>query len=124
MKEVGVENGGRIGYPEFAKAIAASDGRTYDVEGAEKKDLAYIVENTCIYCGRLMAKDEVKILPPSYVVERDPYVRNGVVKRRLMCVQCYNEIKSAAKTKEPYAQRNLRSNIIVKSLVKGFLFNK
>ncbi len=121
-----MENGGLIGYPEFAKARAASDGRVYEVDAAERKDLAYIVENTCIYCGRLMAKDEIKILPPSYVIERDPYVRNGVVKRRLMCVKCYNEIKSATKVKTPYAQqqKGVRSNVLVKELVKGFLFNR
>ena len=85
--------------PGFAKKRAASDGKEYAACIAEGKDLAYLVENTCIHCNRLMKKGETKILPPSYVQERDLYVSNGTVKRRLMCVSCYNTIRATAKEK-------------------------
>jgi hypothetical protein len=87
------------GAPAFASKISASDGAEYAAEVAEDKDLVYLIENTCIHCNRLMGKSEVKILPPSYIQERDQYVSGGVVKRRLMCLQCYNTLRSTAREK-------------------------
>ncbi|MEM0147338.1 MAG: hypothetical protein QXR85_02080 [Candidatus Micrarchaeaceae archaeon] len=119
------EKGGLVGFPEFAKKISGSDGRQYLVDDAEKKDLAYLIENTCMYCGRLMAKGEVKILPPSYIIERDAYVRNGVVRRRLMCVSCYNKIRSAAKDKITYAQENKQNtSSMVRETIRRFLLSR
>lgn len=89
--ELGVEA------PAFARKRCASDEMVYAAEVAEDKDLVYLIENTCIYCNRLMSKNEVKILPPSYIQERDQYVSSGVVKRRLMCLPCYNNVRSASK---------------------------
>lgn len=83
--------------PGFAKKRSASDEKEYAACIAEGKDLAYLVENTCIHCNRLMKKGEVKILPPSYIQERDPYVGKGTVKKRLMCVNCYNTIRSTSR---------------------------
>jgi len=117
---VEVNDGGLIGVPEFAKKIAASDGKEYAVDEAEKKDLAYIIENTCMYCGKLMAKDEVKILPPSYIIERDPYVKAGIAKKRLMCVNCYNKIKVAAKERVAFASENKQSGAI-RAAIKRFI---
>jgi hypothetical protein len=85
--------------PEFARKRAASDEHEYATAVAEGKDLAYLVENTCIHCNRLIKKGEVKILPPGYIQERDPYVSNGTVKRRLMCISCYNTIRSTTREK-------------------------
>ena len=121
---MGVDMGekGLIGIPEFAKKIA-SDGSKNTVDDAESKDLAYLIENTCMYCGRLMAKDEVKILPPSYIVERDPYVRNGVVRRRLMCVSCYNKIRAASHNRVTFEKEN-KSSSVVKSAVRRFLLSE
>ncbi len=87
------------GVPAFARKTAASDGAEYAAEVAEDKDLVYLIENTCIHCNRLMSKSEVKILPPSYIQERDQYVSGGVVKRRLMCLQCYNTLRSTTREK-------------------------
>jgi hypothetical protein len=83
--------------PAFALKRCASDEMEYATEVAEDKDLVYLIQNTCIYCNRLMGKNEVKILPPSYIQERDQYVNGGVVKRRLMCLQCYNNVRSASR---------------------------
>ena len=83
--------------PEFARKRAASDGLEYAVGAAEGKDLSYLIENTCIHCNRLIKKGELKIMPPSYIQERDPYVISGVVKKRMMCVGCYNLIRSTSK---------------------------
>lgn len=83
--------------PAFARKRCASDEVEYATEVAEDKDLVYLIENTCLYCNRLMGKNEVKILPPSYIQERDQYVSSGVVRRRLMCLPCYNNIRSASR---------------------------
>jgi hypothetical protein len=92
--------------PMFARKRAAADGGEYFVEEAEGKDLAYIVEHSCIHCNRLLGPQEVKILPPSYVQDRDPYVNCGLVKRRLMCVGCYNILRSSSRTRAKYASPN------------------
>ena len=85
--------------PGFGRKKCASDRKEYRAAEAEGRNLEYMVENACIHCNRLMRKGEVKILPPSYIQERDPYVSNGTVKRRLMCVNCYNTIRSTTKEK-------------------------
>ncbi len=82
---------------QFARTRSASDGMECATDVAEDKDLVYLIENTCIRCNRLMDKSEVKILPPSYIQEHDQYVSSGVVRRRLMCLGCYNTMKSATK---------------------------
>jgi hypothetical protein len=83
--------------PEFARKKSASDEIEYAADVAEDKDLVYLIENTCMYCNRLMKKDEVRVLPPKYIQERDPYVSNGIVRRRMMCVGCYNIIRSTTR---------------------------
>lgn len=110
--------------PEFARKKAASDGLEYAKDIAEGKDLAYLVENTCIHCNRLLSKSEVKILPPSYIQERDPYVRSGLVKRRLMCINCYNTIRSMSKEKVMFDRfRNKSKPQLFKTAIK-LLTNK
>jgi hypothetical protein len=48
------------------------------------------IEDRCMRCGSLIEKDRIRIIPPRYVQDRDPYVRAGLVRRRIMCVSCYN----------------------------------
>ena len=83
--------------PEFARKRSASDEIEYAADVAEDKDLVYLIENTCMCCNRLMKKDEIRVLPPKYIQERDPYVSNGIVRRRMMCVGCYNTLRSTAR---------------------------
>ncbi|MEM3791404.1 MAG: hypothetical protein QXL16_01585 [Candidatus Micrarchaeaceae archaeon] len=69
-------------------------------------DLRYAVENTCMRCGRLFEKSEVKIVPSRYFQESDIYVKNGFVKRRYICAKCYESFR--IKLKEPLiAKRDL-----------------
>jgi hypothetical protein len=92
---VGIDaSGGR-----FDAKLAASNDTLYSVGDAEQKDLSYMVENSCISCNRLLKRGEVKIIPPRYIQDRDEYVRSGAVTRRLMCVQCYNALKTVTKSK-------------------------
>jgi len=71
-------------------------------------DLRDRVEDRCMRCSRLIGVGEIRIVPPRYVQDRDPYVRAGVVKRRIMCLSCYNlfgrtmaaPIRGGLKTKE------------------------
>lgn len=97
--------------PAFARKVSASDEVEYATDVAEDKDLVYLIENTCIHCNRLMGKIEVKILPPSYIQERDEYVGRGVVKRRLMCVQCYNTIRSGSRERVRFDRYRNKSRV-------------
>ncbi len=83
----------------LAREKVAGKETEYAMGAGEDRDMAYLIENTCIHCNRLMSKTEVKILPPSYIQERDQYVSGGVVKRRLMCLSCYNMLRSTAREK-------------------------
>ena len=97
--------------PAFARKVCAADEAEYAAEVAEDKDLVYLIENTCIHCNRLMSKGEVKILPPSYIQERDQYVNDGVVKRRLMCLQCYSTLKTSTKQPVKFDRFRNRSRV-------------
>ena len=105
--------------PRFATKRSASDEMEYAADVAEDKDLVYLVENTCLHCNRLMKQGELKILPPSYMQERDPYVSNGVVKKRVMCVSCYNSIRSTAREKIRFDR--FRSNSSRPRLIKSII---
>jgi hypothetical protein len=61
-----------------------------------------MVENACIHCNRLIKKEEIRILPPSYLQERDPYVSSGVVRKRVMCINCYNMIRYNCREKAKF----------------------
>ncbi len=125
----GIDKGGCSG--KIAEAIAskycAADGRIYDTKSAEEKDLAYIAENTCMVCGRRFRNGEVKIVPPQMVQDQDIYVKNGIVAKRYICTDCYDNMTSQTREriKSEYKQEieGIRSKII-KSLVKGMLKEK
>jgi len=113
--------------PEFAKKRSASDDVEYAADIAEDKDLVYLVENTCIHCNKLMKQGELKILPPSYMQERDPYVSKGVVKKRTMCVSCYNAIRSTAREKirfDRFRSNNNNRTQIIKSIISRLVPNR
>ena len=100
--------GGVVG---FDRRVAASDGLLYNVNEAEQRDLKHMVENSCMYCSRLLAKEEIRVVPPEYVQERDPYVLEGFVRRRVLCVECYNKMTSSAREKVKTRYKNMRNNI-------------
>lgn len=111
--------------PAFARKRAASDEEEYAAEVAEDKDLVYLIENTCIHCNRLMNKSEVKILPPSYIQERDRYVSDGIVKRRLMCVQCYSTLRSASRERVRFDRyKNANRMQVVRTVLVRLLGSK
>ncbi len=87
------------GLKPFELKVAGSDNAQYTVDNAERKDLAYLVENSCLSCNKQLTAQEVKIVPPRYIQERDHYVRNGAVPRRLMCVACYNTLKNVTRSR-------------------------
>ena len=92
---------GKADLRAFARKVAASDGLEYSVDEAEYKDLIYLVENTCIKCNKFLGKDDIKIVPPRYIQERDPQVRNGIVDRRVMCSSCYSSLRSLTRVRTP-----------------------
>ena len=56
-------------------------------------------------CDRLLGPRDSRIVPPKYLQERDPYVKEGMVAQRVMCMDCYNRMryqslhKTVSKTK-------------------------
>ncbi len=75
-------------------------------QGEGRGEFARMVESTCMYCNRLMERGEIRVLPPSYIQDRDQYVRRGIVRRRLMCLKCYNTIRGMAKEKARFSIQN------------------
>jgi hypothetical protein len=66
-------------------------------------------------------REEVKVVPPRYIQERDHYVRNGAVARRLMCVACYNALKMVTRTR--IRIRHDESNATKKSFLRRTVIN-
>lgn len=95
--------------PLFAGRKRASEKDARALEEARPEELQSLVESSCIHCNRQIGKDEIKILPPMYLQERDPYVMRGTVKRRYMCLQCYGEVRSLSKRRDlPGAAKRAR----------------
>lgn len=108
-----VEEGG-------AAVHETAPGQGYEADEAEQADLRYLIENSCIACDKILPRYSVRILPPSYVQERDEHVRSGFVRRRLMCVECYNSMRKMHKLRlrsHPLAKQNA----VTKDLVMQFL---
>jgi hypothetical protein len=112
------------GLKPFETKVAGSDNVEYTVDSAERKDLAYLVENSCISCNKQLSMQDVKIVPPRYIQERDHYVRNGAVSRRLMCVACYNTLKTVTRTRIRirHSESNItKRNFLVKTVINNLL---
>ncbi|MGC8586841.1 MAG: hypothetical protein ACP5K9_00935 [Candidatus Micrarchaeia archaeon] len=116
----GIYSRGDAGIPEFARKRAASDGFEYTIEDAEETDLKHLIENSCMLCNRVLEKGAVKILPSSYIQEKDPYVRAGLVAKRYICAECYTKITSGTREKLRYSYRNAKDTIARKFL-KNFI---
>ncbi len=65
--------------------------RVVATAGAVLED-AYGIEDRCMRCERPIERDRIRVIPPRYVQERDPYVRAGIVRRRVMCLGCYSRL--------------------------------
>ncbi|MHB1830323.1 MAG: hypothetical protein ACYCO0_02925 [Candidatus Micrarchaeaceae archaeon] len=106
----------------FDTKVAASDNSECKVGDAESKDLAYLVKNSCLSCNRLLKANEIKIVPPRYVQERDHYVKAGAVEKRLMCVGCYNSLRRVTKSRLRYRDTtSARKNFLLKSVINNIL---
>ena len=109
----------------FNRKVAESDGVECSVAEAEEKDLRHLVENSCISCNRFLENVEIKVVPPRYIQEKDRYVRSGAINRRLMCVQCYNALKSVTHnsarykdtpaTRKSFFMRTVINNILLRN---------
>jgi hypothetical protein len=94
------------------------DGVEYDLDGSEARDLAYLMENSCISCDRVLPKYSVRIVPSRYMQERDSYVKSGLAARRLLCTECYGTMSRSHKrrmSQSPLAQdsrRHLVSQVV------------
>lgn len=55
--------------------------------------------DSCFGCGRQMGGGEVKVLLPRYVQERNPCAGGGMRGRKVMCLGCYNRLRSSALTR-------------------------
>jgi hypothetical protein len=119
------EGGDCVGVGLFDTKVTASDNVQRGVNEAERMDLAHLVENSCISCNRLLNKNEIKVVPPRYVQERDQYVKSGAVSRRLMCVNCYNALKTVTRTRMRYRDTaSARKSFFVKSIINNILLKQ
>jgi len=116
----GIYKSGVEGVPSFAKKLSASDGFEYTIEDAEETDLKHLIENSCMLCNKVLDKGAVKILPSSYMQEKDPYVRAGIVAKRYICAECYTKITSGTREKLRYSYKNAKDTI-VKKFMKNFV---
>ncbi len=70
-----------------------------------------LIANGCFRCNRQLGDREVKVLLPRYVQERDPYVSGGVVRRRFMCLNCYNRLRSLGRANRAPARAASQSQV-------------
>lgn len=110
------------GASSFDAKVTASDNVERSVEDTERRDLAHLVENSCMSCNRLLGRREIKVVPPRYIQERDQYVKSGAVSRRLMCVNCYNTLKTVTRSRIRYRDNaTTRKSFLVKSIINNIL---
>lgn len=106
----------------FDRKIAGSDGVECSVAKDDEKDLRHLVENSCISCNRFLENREIKVMPPRYIQEKDRYVRSGAVNKRLMCVQCYNALKSVMHNSIRYKDTPIaRKNFFMRTVINNIL---
>jgi hypothetical protein len=112
---------GRLGLRD---TLASSALAEFQGDEAEAGDLRHLVENSCIACNAMLRGDSVRIVPPGYIQERDPYVRKGLVHKRMMCVSCYNNLGIARRNR--LKRRSLRDERVrsplLKETINAFLF--
>lgn len=107
---------------EFNMKVAASDGMKYLVSEAEERDLKKMIENSCMHCNKLMARDEIKVVPPQAIQEQDRYVSKGTVARRVLCTQCYEAMTSSTRERVRMKYRQIGSTLrrrLFKALANG-----
>ncbi len=113
------ERSGGSELPKFAQKVASSDGFVYAIDEAEKQDLRYLVENSCLMCNKMLPKSAVRVLPTRYIQERDAYVRSGFVAKRYICVPCFNGMKSLTRMRVR-STRRVR-NPFVEAAIQAYL---
>jgi hypothetical protein len=82
---------------ENTSPLAAAVGLFENADGLSQKER---LENSCIECGRLIRSAEIKVMPPRYMLERDPSFVQGLVDKRVLCVGCYNNIRSTVRIRQ------------------------
>jgi hypothetical protein len=111
-----------VDLPAFARKTAASDGTEYLVDKAEEKDMAYVAENSCVSCSKILAKGDIRVCPPRYIQDRDYYVSHGIVSRRYMCVPCYNSIRARSRERlHRSIASSRRRNSMLRSVIMGYM---
>ncbi len=122
-KQIGFGSfGGPLGFQESGPSAPAELHADM-----EEKDLRYLVENSCISCNHPLQKGSIKIVPPSYIQERDPYVRKGLVGKRMMCVSCYNNVGVTRRNKARIKSAGMgrrQVHPLIREALNSFLFEK
>ena len=89
------------------------------VDGGDS--LVQFLNNSCMSCRKEFGKDEIRVLPSSYIQERDFYVRSGIVRKRLLCVDCYNGTRTSTKIKSNRNRNARRAGLRRLFSSRGFL---
>ena len=94
---------------ETTSPLAAAMGFFENTDELSPKER---IENSCIDCGRLIKSAEIKIMPPRYMLEHDPSFMRGLVDKRVLCVSCYNNMRSTVRTSQKlksHARKRVRA---------------
>ncbi len=102
--------GGSILDAETASPVLAED---------ETQDILQIIQNSCMRCDRKIGKSEVRVVPPQIVQEQDSYVAAGKISKRVMCVPCYNELKTPSRVR--FEQKRALKERLHAKLMKGII---
>jgi ribosomal protein S27AE len=97
------------------------DGIALERQVEREDSLVQFLNNSCMSCRKEFGRDEIRVLPSSYIQERDFYVRSGIVRKRLLCVDCYNGTRMATKTKSNRNRNTRRTGLRRLFSSRGFL---
>ena len=64
------------------------DGKEYCQECVKQAKAQWMAENSCMVCLLPVAGWEERTYPPERIQQRDPLVRNRIVKKRFVCRKC------------------------------------
>ncbi|MEM0154561.1 MAG: hypothetical protein QW814_01865 [Methanothrix sp.] len=92
--------------------VMRSAGRAYCKDCAAKLGLNRVEKNICAICGKILKKEEVKMVLPSKSFG-DVVIP---LESRLACIECYSSITNRARTKSSAAKRRNERASVKKAL--------
>ncbi len=105
---------------ENASSLALAVGLFENADELSQKER---LEKSCMECGRLIKSVEIKVMPPRYMLERDPSFVQGLVDKRVLCVGCYNNMRSTVRIRQKtksHARRRVKA-VLTRTVIGALL---